>query len=117
MSYTHLTPCERNVIERMKRFGSSKAEIARMLGRDPSTISRELRRNRDADGYNPHWANLLYWKRREQKRLRYKTGDSRLMHCVAGRERVLLFSSPTRGTLDWWRFWRGAKRSFSRGKG
>ncbi len=85
MSYTHLTPCERNVIERMKRFGSSKAEIARMLGRDPSTISRELRRNRDADGYNPHWANLLYWKRREQKRLRYKTGDSRLMHRVVAK--------------------------------
>lgn len=85
MSYTHLNPSERIVIERMKRLGSSQGEIARMLGRDPGTICRELRRNGDGSGYDPHWANVQYWKRREQKRLRYKTGDSRLMHRVIGR--------------------------------
>lgn len=39
-----------------------------MLGRDPSTISRELRRNRNAAGHDPHWANLLYRKWRKQNR-------------------------------------------------
>lgn len=82
MFYHHLTPSERIVIERMKRFGSCPEEIARVLGRAPSTISRELRRNSDRSGYDPHWANVLYWKRREQKRLRYKTGDWRLMRRV-----------------------------------
>lgn len=82
MSYTHLNPSERIVIERMKRFGSCAGEIARALGRAPSTILRELGRNSDRSGYDPHWANVLYWKRREQKRLRYKTGDSRLMRRV-----------------------------------
>ena len=87
MSYHHLNPSERIVIERMKRVGYSRGAIARALGRDPSTISRELRRNGDCSGYDPHWANVVYWKRREQKRLRYKTGDPRLMRRVVDKLR------------------------------
>jgi len=45
-------------------------------------VSRELRRNSDEDGYSQHLANLSYWKRREQKHLRYKSGDEHLMNCV-----------------------------------
>lgn len=79
MSYEHLTRAERGVIDRMWSRGRSRRAIARELGRDPSTVSRELRRNSERRGYNPHWANLQYWRRREQKHLRYKTGDEVLM--------------------------------------
>jgi len=79
MSYEHLTSAERGVIDRMRSRGRSRRAIARALGRSPSTICRELRRNAEPKGYNPHWARLQYWRRREQKHLRYKTGDEFLM--------------------------------------
>jgi IS30 family transposase len=40
----HLSRDERRIIERKLREGSSKAEIARLLGRDKSTIKREIAR-------------------------------------------------------------------------
>ena len=82
MSYHHFTPSERNVLANLRRLKWTVRAIARALGRSPSTISREVRRNSEREGYNPHWANLQYWKRREQKQLRYKTGDSSLMERV-----------------------------------
>lgn len=45
-SYRQLTPEERHTIQIMRQAGSSQAEVARALGRDASTVSRELRRNR-----------------------------------------------------------------------
>lgn len=45
MTWKHLTHEERYQIEAMLRTHSSQAEIARTLGRHPSTISRELKRN------------------------------------------------------------------------
>jgi len=41
----HLTPGERDLLAEWLAAGSSQADIARALGRDPSTIFRELRRN------------------------------------------------------------------------
>ena len=86
MPYHHLTPAEREVLDSMHRCGYSQGEIAKALKRHPSTISRELRRNHDTVGrrYCPHWANLKYWKRREQVVNAHKTGDTALMeHVVA----------------------------------
>ncbi len=50
MSHTHLTAEERDSIAHMHALGHYRIEIARKLSRDPSTISRELRRNSDAAG-------------------------------------------------------------------
>ena len=50
MSYRQITSSQRYTIGAMLRAGSSQAEIAHGLGRNPSTISRELRRNRCRDG-------------------------------------------------------------------
>jgi IS30 family transposase len=47
MSYQQLTLEERYQIQAMLRAHHSQADIARELGRSPSTISREVRRNRD----------------------------------------------------------------------
>jgi IS30 family transposase len=50
MSWRHLTLEERYQIQVMLRNHASQAEISRALGRSPSTISRELKRN-SAPGY------------------------------------------------------------------
>jgi transposase, IS30 family len=50
MQYRQVTPEERYAIAALVRQGCSRRAIARDLGRAPSTVSRELARNRDADG-------------------------------------------------------------------
>jgi IS30 family transposase len=53
MSYTELSIEERATIQIGQLQGLSQRELARMLRRSPSTISRELRRNKASDGtYN-----------------------------------------------------------------
>lgn len=50
--YHHLSLKEREVIDMMRRDGRSTRQVARVLNRTPSTISRELRRNSsDVYGY------------------------------------------------------------------
>ena len=51
MSYCHFSLVERSQIELMHKQGLSQAEMARALGRHPSSIGRELRRNGKANGY------------------------------------------------------------------
>src|SRR2546422_870874 len=63
-TYEQLRPEERVLIASMKLQGSSTRAIARVLERPPSTISRELRRNRGADGYASHTAQALHAARR-----------------------------------------------------
>ena len=50
MQYHQITSGERYAIAALRRQGCSARAIARDLGRAPSTISREARRNRRADG-------------------------------------------------------------------
>ncbi len=45
MSYTHLSIIERSKLEILHQQGKSTRVIAKELGRHPSTIGRELRRN------------------------------------------------------------------------
>jgi len=46
MNYTHLTQDERYQIAILNKSGHDQSEIAQLMNRHPSTISRELRRNR-----------------------------------------------------------------------
>jgi hypothetical protein len=55
MSYSHLTPRERYVISHLKSAKFPLREIARRLGRNHSTISREIRRN------GPKYPGGVYW--------------------------------------------------------
>ncbi len=44
-SYTHFTLSERNCLQQLLSEGKSYREIAGILDRSPSTISREVKRN------------------------------------------------------------------------
>lgn len=66
MSYTELSVEERATIQVGQYQDLSQREIARMLGRSPSTISRELRRNRSLNGgYVAHVAQAHTRERRK----------------------------------------------------
>jgi len=60
---------EREQLQDLRRAGLSIRQIAAEMGRSPSTISRELRRNTvSARGYMPHTAHRLSVKRRARPR-------------------------------------------------
>jgi IS30 family transposase len=64
MNYTHLTREERYQIYALKKAGHTQSEIANVLERSPSTISRELSRNCGGRGYRPKQAHRLAGVRR-----------------------------------------------------
>lgn len=68
--YTQLGQKERDRIFLLKRKGMSNSDIANELGRNKSTISRELRRNihRKIHQYLPDTAQRKADKRKEQGR-------------------------------------------------
>ena len=57
MNYTHLTREERYQIYALKKAGHTQSEIADVLERSASTISRELTRNCGRRGYRPKQAH------------------------------------------------------------
>lgn len=63
MTYTHLTQQERYQIYALREAGHTNKEIAVLLKRSPSTMSRELRRNRGRQGYLPDLAHQRAWAR------------------------------------------------------
>lgn len=66
MVYKHLGENERFVIELMLSKGSSRVEIAKLLGYCRQTIKREIDRNSDKDGiYRAQRAQDLSVVRRE----------------------------------------------------
>ncbi len=60
-SYQHLPKEERFYIWQARREGNTQTHIAKALGRHPSTICRELKRNRYAQCqmYTYHWASQI----------------------------------------------------------
>lgn len=71
-NYTQLTEIERYQIAVLFKRGDCQKEIAEALGRSPSTISRELRRNRGFRGYRPKQAHGFAVQRRREARKRQK---------------------------------------------
>lgn len=77
MSYTHFTLEERKYLQELLAKGVSMRKIAAILGRAPSTISREIKRNRakykphrkpDNQYWYNHWhAHNLYIRRRREQ--------------------------------------------------
>jgi transposase, IS30 family len=78
--YQQLSEAERCEIWRLHSAGSSGAHIGRVVGRDKSTISRELRRNvLPRSGYVPLSAHRMCLARRQRKR-RCKIERSSLLY-------------------------------------
>ena len=75
MNYTHLTQEERYQISTLLREGFSKRYITWRLNRSPSTISREIARNRARNGYFAQHAHKLARRRHcpNPKRIPYDT--------------------------------------------
>lgn len=68
-SYEHFTRSERENLYELRKEGQAIRAIARALGRSPSSVSRELRRNTDKDGrYNAWNATFAYLRRRKNSR-------------------------------------------------
>ena len=68
-SYQQLQPEDRMTIASMSQQGSSKRAMARLLGRSPSTISREVKRNAaSANEYASHTAQVRCFARRKAAR-------------------------------------------------
>jgi IS30 family transposase len=71
--YRQLTSGERYALAALKRQGCTKAEMARVLGRHPSTIGRELRRNERSGGsYVAFVAEQMCRARRSRSRRNWR---------------------------------------------
>jgi IS30 family transposase len=71
----HLTFQERQFLYRLKKKGKANPEIAELMGRDRSTIHRELKRNAGQRGYRPKQAQRLADERRVASRRPRKMDD------------------------------------------
>ncbi len=67
MRYAQLTQEERYQISVLMKAGHKQTEIAMILGRHKSTISREIRRNKGLRGYRAQQAQRLSDERRQAK--------------------------------------------------
>ncbi|MDO5151855.1 MAG: helix-turn-helix domain-containing protein [Eubacteriales bacterium] len=118
MSYTHFTLEERKYLQKLLAEKKSFREIAAILERSPSTISREVRRNKAK--YKPHkkpdnkylynhWrANNLYIRRRrEQNRQALKPDTPEWDYIVAGLKR---YWSPETIRERWHKMFPGRKQ-------
>jgi IS30 family transposase len=68
MNYQQLTQQQRYQIYACRDAGWRQKRIASEIGTHPSTISRELKRNRGQRGYRPQQAEQMAQGRRQQKR-------------------------------------------------
>lgn len=95
MSYTHFTLEERKYLQQLLSEGLSFRKIAAILERSPSTISREVRRNKakyrphvkpDNSFWYNHWRaqNLYIRRRREQSRAALEPGTDAWNYIISG---------------------------------
>ena len=81
--HTHLTLREREDIMMMRRDGRGVSDIARAIGRDKSTVSREIRRNSCARFYRASTAQRRCAERRLACRRRRVLDDGAVFALVA----------------------------------
>lgn len=83
LSNRYLSQDERTVIADQVRAGVSLNKIAQLLGRSPSTVSREVQRNADASGrYTPYAAHQRALRRLRRTRQRRVEQDRTLCSVV-----------------------------------
>lgn len=85
MSFSHLTCSDRARLAVLCRAGHTQKDIAALLGKHPSTISRELRRNRTRQGYHARIAGQKAVHRRwlvNQRHVKLTPGTSLTAYVV-----------------------------------
>src|SRR5258705_4583887 len=87
-----LTLSEREVISRGVTARQSARSIARLLGRSPSTVSREMSRNGGYDRYRAALADTNAWERARRPKCCKLANSPRLRQAVA--EKLRLDLSP-----------------------
>jgi len=92
MSYHHLTEQDRYVISHLKLAGYSLREIGRRIGRDHTTISREIKRNGpehpDIAAYWYDYSHPDAIKRRHQPRHHRRQNHRKLVEYVESKVRL-----------------------------
>ncbi len=94
--YSHFTTKERESLLVYVKTGKKNCEIARLMGRSPSTISRELRRNAESrEKYSAVQADAAYHQRRKRCVRKQKLADpisaekvSSLLRCYWSPEQI-----------------------------
>jgi IS30 family transposase len=87
MKYRQITSHERYVIAALRKRKLSLSEIARHMGRSPSTISREIRRNLSSQGrYTPTKADsyAVARRRRSRRNTHFSADDWMLVEHLIG---------------------------------
>src|SRR3984893_1322736 len=83
-----LTLAEREVISRGVTARRSARSIAKLLGRSPSTVSREMSRNGGYDRYRATLADENAWARSRRPKCCKLANSPRLRQAVAGKLRL-----------------------------
>ena len=83
-----LTPCEREEISRGIAGHESVRSIAKLLGRSPSTVSREISRNGGYDRYSAPMADDAAWARTRRPKRCKLASSPRLRRAVARKLRL-----------------------------
>ena len=93
LSYSHYTLEERKYLQKLLEEGYGVRQIAKATGRSPSSVSREINRNKSRKGYH-HWrANIqAVYRRRQGHPMKRLAEDTELGVYV--REKLALFWSP-----------------------
>lgn len=93
LSYSHYTLDERKCLQQLLEEGRSLRSIAKTIGRDVSSVSREIKRNKNRKGYGYWYANnQAIHRRRASHPMRRLDANTELGAYV--REKLALFWSP-----------------------
>jgi len=101
--YQHLSKEERFYIWNALLTGSNQKEVALVLERDPSTICREIKRNkiRSAKIYTYYWAlEILKWRKRRVARTKHRKLNQGITAMIEQLIRCYLSPEQVSGYLD-----------------
>ena len=100
-SYEHFTQAQRACLQIMSKSGKSLRQMAKEVGKNPSSISRELKRNANKNGeYNADFAFYRYRKRRKKCIRKSRiVGDEKLVAFI--QKKLKIFWSPEAITQKW----------------
>ena len=92
MSYRRVTWEDRIKIKLLLQQGKNKSEIAEIIGKDKSTVGREIKRNTGGRGYRPKQAQKFAEEREASKHRPYKMTERTCAEIKKGSTRLIVGS-------------------------